>query len=169
MSERVERVDEHDRVVGVVDRDDAVRNGWFHRVAATVCRDTRGRYLVYRRADGITRFPGHHDVCVGGAVAVGESYAAAAVRELREELGIDVPVRPVCVFLCRGELTSYWLAVYEAVFDGEVRADPREIAWHGWLTPEELTEAIASWPFVSDGQIVFRRYLDAGRPQDSPQ
>jgi len=163
MAEQVERVDEQDQVIGVVDRDDAVRNGWLHRVATTVCRDAEGRYLVHRRADGLTRFPGRHGVFVGGAVAVGESYAAAAARELHEELGVDVPVRPVCVFLCRGESASYWLAVHEAVLDGEVRPDPREIAWHGWLTATELTEALASWPFVSERQIAFRRYLDARR------
>ncbi|MFI9848666.1 hypothetical protein ACIHFD_67525 [Nonomuraea sp. NPDC051941] len=48
MTELVERVDGQDRVLGVVDRDDAIRRGWLHRIATTVCRDELGRFLVYR-------------------------------------------------------------------------------------------------------------------------
>ncbi len=161
MAERVERVDDQDRVVGVVDRAEAIRHGWLHRVATTVCRDRRERILVYRRAPGLSRFPGHYDVMFGGAVAVGESYATAAARELREELGVDAAVRPVCTFLCRGVISPYWLGVHEAVLAGEVTPDPREISWHGWLTEAELADAVRTWPFIPDGQEAFTRYLTA--------
>lgn len=100
--ELVERVDELDRVVGVVERDEAIRRGWLHRVATTVCRDGAGRVLVHRRADGHPRFPGHYDWLVGGAADVGESWEEAAARELTEELGVRVDVRFVFKFLCRG-------------------------------------------------------------------
>src|SRR5262245_46799351 len=159
VTEPVERVDEQDRVVGVVDRDEAVRCGWLHRVATTVCRDERQRILVYRRAHGLSRFPGHYDVMFGGAVEVGEPYETAAARELREELGVAVPMRPVCKFLCRGAISSYWLSVHEAVLACEIDPDPREIIWHAWLTKTELTEAVRTWPFVPDGQEAFDRYL----------
>ena len=43
VDELVERVDGQDRVVGVVTRREAIREGWLHRVAVTVCRDDRGR------------------------------------------------------------------------------------------------------------------------------
>ncbi|MYV92296.1 NTP pyrophosphohydrolase, partial [Streptomyces sp. SID1034] len=33
MGERVERVDEQDRVLGVVERGEAVREGWLYRMA----------------------------------------------------------------------------------------------------------------------------------------
>ncbi|MGW0199478.1 NUDIX domain-containing protein [Nonomuraea sp. NPDC003201] len=90
-------------------RDDAIRRGWLHRIATTVCRDELGRFLVYRRAGGLSGYPGYHEVAFGGAVDVGESYQAAASRELAEELGVDVPVREVVTFLCHGEIGSYWL------------------------------------------------------------
>ncbi|MGW3042398.1 NUDIX hydrolase [Kitasatospora sp. NPDC001159] len=160
MSERVERVDEHDQVVGVVDRAEAIRRGWLHRVATTVCRDAAGRVLVYRRPDTVSRFAGHHDVMLGGAVRVGESYRAAAERELREELGLAVPVRHRFTFRCRGAIAPYWLGVHEAALPpGPLTVDPAEIAWHGWLTLPELAEAVRRWPFVPDGQLAFGRYL----------
>jgi isopentenyldiphosphate isomerase len=163
MSELVERVDEQDQVIGVVERGQAIRQGWLHRVATTVCRDRHGRVLVHRRPDGDSRFPGLYEVMAGGAVEVGESYEAAAERELAEELGVRVSVRPVVRFLMRGAISPYWLGVHEAVVDGVITADPREVAWYGWLTEEELARAVCDWPFVPDGQEAFRRYTEAVR------
>jgi hypothetical protein len=131
--ELVERVDEQDRVVGVVERGEAVWRGWLHRVATTVCRDACGRVLVRRRADGLARFPGQYDWLVGGAVDVGESWEEAAVRELAEELGVRVDVWLAFKFLCRGAISPYWLGVHEAVITEDVSPGPAETAWHGWV------------------------------------
>ncbi|MFF0311734.1 NUDIX domain-containing protein [Streptosporangium sp. NPDC004379] len=131
MTEPVEHVDDQDRVLGVVSRDDAVRHGWLHRIATTVCRDEPGRFLVCRRAEGLSRYPGYYEVTFGGAVGVGESYQAAAAREIAEELGVDVPVREVVRFLCHGEIASYWLGVHEAVITGDVSPDPHAVSWAG--------------------------------------
>ncbi|MFJ9753241.1 NUDIX domain-containing protein, partial [Streptomyces chartreusis] len=89
----MERVDEQDRVLGVVSRRDAVREGWLHRVGVVVCRDRQGRFLVHRRAEHLSRFPEHYEFGVGGAAGVGESYEQAAARELSEELGVRATAR----------------------------------------------------------------------------
>jgi isopentenyldiphosphate isomerase len=163
VDERVELVNEQDDVLGVVDRAEATRRGWLHRIATTVCRDERGRVLVYRRPDHVSRFPGYYDVAVGGAVGVGETYERAAARELAEELGVRVPVRLAVKFLCRGVTGPYWLAVHEAVIRGPLRPDPEEVPWYGWMSEAELRLAACRWPFIPDGQDAFARYL-AARP-----
>jgi ADP-ribose pyrophosphatase YjhB (NUDIX family) len=104
-------------------------------------------------------------VTFGGAVNVGESYQAAAARELAEELGVHVPVRFLLKFLCHGELGSYWLGIHEAVIAGDVDPDPGEVAWLGWMTGPELREAVHRHRFIPDGQEAFRRYLAAQGPQ----
>ncbi|WP_442905947.1 hypothetical protein [Kitasatospora sp. NBC_00458] len=48
----VERVDADDQVIGVVDRGEATRHGWLHRVASTGCRGAEGRVLVHRSRTG---------------------------------------------------------------------------------------------------------------------
>ncbi|MFF5518287.1 NUDIX domain-containing protein [Streptomyces coeruleorubidus] len=166
MRELVERVDEQDRVIGVVDRDEAIRHGWLHRVATTVCRDPQGRVLVHRRPEHVSRFPGHYDWLVGGGVEVGEAYEEAAARELAEELGVRVAVRFVFKFLCRGAISPYWLGVHEAVVAEPLRPDPAEIAWHGWVGEQELQEAFRRWVFVPDAVEVTRRC--PGRRVPSP-
>lgn len=100
MGDLVEHVDAQDRVLGVVERAEAIRQGWLHRVATIVCRDQDGRFLVHRRPDDSSRFPGQYNWMLGGAAGVGESYEEAAARELSEELGARAAPRFVLKFLC---------------------------------------------------------------------
>ncbi|MFD6421822.1 NUDIX domain-containing protein [Streptomyces sp. NPDC060198] len=160
VDELVERVDDQDRVLGpTVSRRQAVREGWLHRVAVTVCRDERGRILVHRRSDQLSRFPGLHEVVVGGAVGVGESYEQAAARELAEELGIRVQPRLLFTFLNRSGLSPHWLGLHEAVVPDTVAADPGEVSWYGLLTEPELRSALLEWRFTPDSHEAFSRYL----------
>ncbi|MYR01698.1 MULTISPECIES: NUDIX domain-containing protein [unclassified Streptomyces] len=168
VDELVERVDGRDRVVGVVGRREAVREGWLHRVAVTVCRDERGRVLVHRRSERLSRFPGLHEVVVGGAVKAGESYEQAAARELAEELGIRALPRPLFTFINRSGLSPHWLGVHEAVVPDAVVPDPAEVAWHDWLTEPELRSALLEWHFTPDSHEVFGRYLALRTARLSP-
>jgi 8-oxo-dGTP pyrophosphatase MutT (NUDIX family) len=165
MGEQVERVDGHDEVLGVVDRDEAIRHRWLHRVATIVCRDRDGRILVHRRPDDDIRFAGQLNWLLGGAVGVGESYEAAAARELAEELGVDAGPRFVLKFRCDGVISPYWLALHEADVDGETHPAPDEIAWHAWVTPDELDDLVRRSDFVPDGREAYEVYerFRAGR------
>ncbi|MEV0218807.1 NUDIX domain-containing protein [Streptomyces sp. NPDC050704] len=170
MTELVERVDEQDRVLNVVDRGEAIRRGWLHRVATVVCRDAEGRVLVHRRPEDTSRFPGQYNWLLGGAAEVGESYEEAAARELAEELGVRATVRFVFKYLCRGAISPYWMAVHEAVIAGDVTPDPSEIAWHDWLPETDFRQALWQWPFVPDSREAFMKYaaLPGTRPPELP-
>lgn len=162
MGELVERVDEHDRTVGVVERAEAIRRGWLHRVATIVVRDGDGRILVHRRPDDVSRFPGQFNWMLGGAADVGESYEQAAARELAEELGVRAAPRLVLTFLCAGAISPYWLGLHEATVTDPIRPDAREIAWHDWLTERELADLVRRQEFVPDAREAFARYREAG-------
>ncbi|GAB2869953.1 hypothetical protein GCM10027074_41980 [Streptomyces deserti] len=123
-----------------------------------MCRDGRGRFLVHRRPERVSRFPGHYEAVVGGAVAVGESYERAAARELAEELGVRVPVRLLGTFVSCGGLSPHWLGLHEAVLPDAVAPDPAEVAWHGRLTEPELRRALREWRFTPDSHEIFGRY-----------
>ncbi|MEV7026646.1 NUDIX domain-containing protein [Kitasatospora sp. NPDC093558] len=158
MGKRVERVDEHDRVLGVVGRREAIRHGWLHRIATIVCRDPGGRILVHRRPADDRLFPGGLNWMVGGAVGVGESYEDAAARELAEELGVLARPRFVFKFLCAGVISPYWLGLHEVVITDELRPDPSEVAWHDWLTERELLDLAGDESFVPDAREALDRY-----------
>jgi isopentenyldiphosphate isomerase len=162
--ELVERVDEHDEILAVVSRSEAMRHRWLHRIATIVCRDTAGRTLVHRRPDHASRFPGRFNWMLGGAVEVGESYEEAAARELAEELGVRGLPRLVFKFRCAGAISPYWLGLHEVVVTEPIEPDPEEIAWHDWLTESELVALVRHEAFVPDAREAFDRYL-AVRPR----
>lgn len=160
MGELVDRVDERDEVVAVVERGEAMRNKWLFRMATIVCRDEDGRFLVHRRPEGVARFAGLLNWLLGGAVEAGEPYEEAAARELAEELGVGGRPRFLFKFRCEGAISPYWLAVHELVVTGPVRPDPREIAWWAWVTEDELAELVGHEAFIPDAREAFGRYRD---------
>lgn len=109
-------------------------DGMLHGVAVAIRRND-GRLLMIRRA---AHLKAGGKVCFpGGAVEIGEAPPDAAVREIKEELGIDIhPIACVWEFVSSTAplrllgFTADWVA-------GEIHADPGEIAEIFWLTPEE--------------------------------
>jgi ADP-ribose pyrophosphatase YjhB (NUDIX family) len=104
--------------------------------------DTAGRLLLVRHA-------GHHDgwAVLGGAVEVGESPARAAVRETREEIGVEVRLLDVLggpdyeVSYPNGDRTAYVTAVYEAaIIDGSPAVRDDELSDLAWFTPAQLAD-----------------------------
>lgn len=158
MAELVERVDERDEVQAVVERGEAIRHRWLHRISTIVCRDSAGRFLVHCRPDDAALFPGQINWMLGGAVDVAESYEDAAARELAEELGVHARPRFLFKFLCEGVISPYWLGLHEAVVAEPVRPDPTEVAWHEWLSESELTDLVRHREFVPDAREAFDRY-----------
>ncbi len=110
-------------------------DGRVHGVIVGCPRDD-GRWLLIRRSEKVAA-PGQ--VCFpGGAVEPGEDREAAAVREVKEEVGIDVTLTgPVWqhVFDDR-PLTLFGFLASQAV--GEPKPDPHEVAEALWLTPDEI-------------------------------
>ncbi|SEG36946.1 Isopentenyldiphosphate isomerase [Nonomuraea solani] len=160
MSELVDHVDADDHVLGVVERATAVRLGLLHRIVGVVCRDGDGRYLVHRRPGTAPWLAGMYGAMLGGGVRAGESYERAAVREIREEIGLDLPVRSCFTILCRGAISPYWFAVHETVVpaDVQIAPNPKEFAWIGWLDEEALRHAAARLPFVPEIHEAFTLY-----------
>ncbi|MGW0182924.1 NUDIX hydrolase [Nocardia sp. NPDC003345] len=162
MGELVERVDERDQVLGVVDRSAAIRAHWLHRVATIVCRDRANRILLHRRPETDALFPGHYNWLIGGAVAVGESYEQAAARELSEELRVTDRPRFLFKFLCQGAIAPYWLGLHDIVIDSGITPDPSEIAWHDWVPETRLPDLIRRHRFVPDSIEALSLYTSRG-------
>ena len=107
-------------------------------VVAAVIRDDRGRLLLTRRPDdrhmgGLWEFP-------GGKVHAGEPPADALVRELYEELGVEVAVDAPITFAVHEEPDlRILLLFYEAIITrGSVAA--REGQQVQWVAPDNLRD-----------------------------
>ncbi|MER7835906.1 NUDIX domain-containing protein [Streptomyces sp. NPDC096040] len=153
-------VDEHDRVIGQSPRGEAYAQGLRHRCAFILARDAAGRVFVHRRTPTKLVFPSLYDMFVGGVVGAGESYDDAALREAEEELGVTGLPQPTYLFKFRyddGDGHSWWSAVYEVRCELPVRPQMEEVAWHDFLTEEELASRLGEWEWVPDGLAAWER------------
>jgi isopentenyldiphosphate isomerase len=169
--ELLDIVDRHDRVVGQAPRIDAYAHRLRHRCVFVLVRDAAGRIFVHRRTAGKLVFPSLYDMFVGGVVRAGEPYDEAALREAQEELGVSELPAPVRLFkfLYDAPDHTWWCAVYQIRCQPPVAPQIEEIAWHAFLTEEELHRRLAEWPWVPDGLQAYRRLLAwPGRARVNP-
>jgi isopentenyldiphosphate isomerase len=159
--ERVDVVDEHDRVVRQVTRSEMRREILLHRVVAILCQNSRGEILVHRRTPTKDLFPNLYDMFVAGTVEAGESYEASASRELAEEIGVrDAALERLFHHLYQGPQTRAHTEVYRVTWDGPIVPQPTEIAWTGFMSRADIVRNAAGLAFVPDGAELFARYLE---------
>jgi 16S rRNA (adenine1518-N6/adenine1519-N6)-dimethyltransferase len=90
MSEEIfDVVNDRDEIVGRQSRREVHRLGLKHRAVHVVLFNGRGEIFLQKRSMKKDCFPGAWDSSASGHLDVGESYDACAVRELREELGLE--------------------------------------------------------------------------------
>jgi isopentenyl-diphosphate delta-isomerase len=86
--EILEICDRHNRIIGRAFRETIHRLGLRHRAVHIFVFNTAAELYLQLRQQHKDQYPGHWDSSAAGHVSTGESYAAAAARELEEELGL---------------------------------------------------------------------------------
>ncbi len=116
-----------------------------HAVARVHVRDAQGRLLLQRRSASKDIAPGKWDTSVGGHLLPGEEAAAAARREMREELGVD-PGNLVFLhrFLMRSPVETEWVTSYTTIHPGPFHPDPGEIDEIRFWTGAEIEAALGT-------------------------
>lgn len=147
-------VDEENRVVGRASRKEVHRNPeLIHRVAHVLVFDTSGELFLQKRSRRKDIQPGKWDTSVGGHVDLGESVEAAALREMREELGIrEAPIEFLYSYLHRSEVESEFVSTYRCTWNGPIEIQPEEIEEGRFWSWEEIRR--------SDPQLFTGNFLD---------
>jgi len=159
--EVVDIVDENDHVIGTAPRAEVRTRNLRHRAAYILVFNSNGQLFVHQRTMQKDVYPGYFDVTAGGLVLAGETYDAAAQRELAEELGIvDAPLRQVLRFQFADVDNRVVGAVYSCTYGGPLRLQADEIVNGEWLDLDVVLERIAHRSFCPDGVEALVRYLD---------
>ncbi len=143
-------VDENDQVVGSQARELVHVNNLRHRAVHMVIFNAAGEILLQKRSIWKDRNPGLWDSAAAGHVDSGETYAAAAERELREEIGVSCPLVPMGKLPCSEATGWEFIEVFRGEHEGPFVLAPLEIETaaffplaqvRGWLerSPEEFS------------------------------
>src|SRR5262245_26351168 len=99
MSEEVfDVVNDRDEVIGQAPRSEIHRLGLKHRAVHVLVFNAKGELFLQKRSLAKDCFPGTWDSSASGHLDHGETYDACAIRELREEIGIELQEIPMRLF-----------------------------------------------------------------------
>ncbi|MCI8387065.1 MAG: NUDIX domain-containing protein [Clostridiales bacterium] len=153
-------VDEYGNPTGeTVERTYAHQSGIRHRTAHVwLLRTTNDKVevLVQKRSDDKDSFPGCYDISSAGHIPAGQDYIESALRELHEELGLDVS--PEQLHLCGSKSLAtddcfhgipfhdrQFTRIYAMWYDrslGSITPQPEEISEVRWTGLDECIRLV---------------------------
>src|SRR5947207_1895319 len=119
-NERFPVVDKNDRILRYASRSDVHGNNLRHRAVHILIFNQADEVYLQQRARWKDRHPLKWDSSAAGHVTAGENYDETARRELREELGINVPVRKILKFPASARTDHEFIWLYR----GEIHGNP---------------------------------------------
>ena len=166
MRECLDVVDENGLPTGeTVDREIAHRTGIWHRTSHLWLmrkKDGRTQILLQKRAAHKDSYPGCYDISSAGHIPAGVDYKPSAVRELKEELGVDANAeeflfcgdRKIVMDACfhgkpfhdrqHSRVFLLWLDLPEKAF----RVDPNEVESVCWMDFEACCQGVEQNRFL---------------------
>lgn len=140
-------------------RGDPLPEGRYHLVVHVWIRNEKGQYLISQRAASRPTFPLMWE-CVGGSVTAGEDSLTGALREVKEEVGLDLPPEDgrLVFSKVRGEshdILDVWLFEYDGPLALE-KATTDEVAQCRWMDRQEIKALFDSGELVQTLAYFFK-------------
>jgi isopentenyldiphosphate isomerase len=157
-------VNERDEVVGHQPRSEVHRLGLMHRAVHVLVFNAAGQVFLQKRSMSKDRQPGLWDSSASGHVDAGEDYDVCVVRELREEIGLELSEPPRRLFkLAASSATDQehvW--VYCCKAEGPFRLNAEEIERGGWFESGHVSRWMADQPgdFAGALLVIWPRVQD---------
>ena len=139
-------VDAEDQVTGQATRHEVHTNGLRHRAIHILVRNKAGEIFLQRRSQWKDVCPLKWDSSAAGHVNAGQNYPETAARELREELGVDAPLKWVAKAGAGEDTGHEFVHLFEAAHEGPFHLPPAEVDCGEWFEPAQLERWLAARP-----------------------
>src|SRR5262245_23153569 len=132
-----------------------------HRATHVLVFNSAGQVFLQKRSLKKDRQPGLWDSSASGHLNSGEDYDPCAVRELKEEIGLELktPLQRLFKVPANAETDFEHLWVYRCQSEGPFILNADEIERGGWFAPDELTRWMAEKPeeFASALLLIWKK------------
>ena len=126
----------------ILPRHEVISNGHWCRTTDIFVLNSEGKVLCHQRSLNKERKPGVWSTHFGGHVCDGETYKSNALKELEEELGLQVPYARLIPWRTTKNLSAnLFVRQYMTVFDGDItklNIQKEEVEQVQWFTVEEI-------------------------------
>ena len=152
MKELWDAYDEKRNITGkVLVRGEEIPNGLYHLVVHIWIKNNDNIFLISRRSKDRESYPLKLE-CAGGSVLKGETSLEGAIRETKEEVGVDLTnIEGKCIFSKIRhhfhDIMDVWLFEY----NGESslsKATTKEVCEVKWMNYDEIKECLNSGELV---------------------
>lgn len=132
-------VDENDRVIGSAARNIIHRDRLLHRAVHILVFNDSNLLFLQKRSQTKDINPGLWDSSAAGHVDIGEDYDACAVREINEELGVQVDrLSPMFKLYATPVTGMEFIQVYRCGHNGPFSLAAEEIEEGRWFNTKEI-------------------------------
>lgn len=149
--ELLTQVDQHNQVLGPIERGRAHSSGVYYRTIYVLVKNSHSQILIQKRSSTKDLYPDKWDLSVGGHVNYGDSYISTAIRELREELGLQA--RPQDLAFLKEILVTlpnsyefFQVFEYHLKDTDKLILEKEEISSVKWVSDQELISSIKTSP-----------------------
>jgi 16S rRNA (adenine1518-N6/adenine1519-N6)-dimethyltransferase len=142
-NERFPVVDKNDRILRDASRSQVHGNNLRHRAVHILIFNSAGEVYLQQRSRWKDRHPLKWDSSAAGHVAAGESYGETARRELKEELGMSVPLKEISKLPASERTDQEFICLYRGEVAGNLSPNRTEIET-GAFFPETVIDGWAA-------------------------
>lgn len=141
-------------------RGNPIPEGLFHIVSGVAVRHVDGTYLLMQRDENKDGWPGYWELGANGSILKGESPLQGAIRELKEECGIDNHDLEL-LYVCRNNSSFYYnyLCVTDCDKDS-ITLQKGETMAYRWISREELLGFMTSDEAITPQKKRWAPYLE---------
>ncbi len=130
-----------------------------HRAVHVLVFNSSGALLLQKRAPGKYIQPDKWDTSVGGHLGPGESYLAAAYREMAEELGLTgLPLTYLYRSAIRNQVESENVQTYLAITDNDIVYERSEISEVRFWTYDQIDQALGQEIFTPNFEEEWQKF-----------